>query len=150
MVFAVGAFAGLQLHPYGLIYRTFVAPRLGAPTEWEDPVPVRFTQGVGLAFTIVGTIGYATGLTALALTVTALALGAAFLNAAFGFCLAARCTSGYRFSCAAGKHPVALGNMADAGQITASDIAALLHGNGPRRPGTWLRTGCARCRSGLS
>lgn len=83
IVFAVGAFAGLQLHPYGLIYRTFVAHRLGPPTEWEDPVPVRFAQGVGLAFTIVGTIG----LTALALTITALALGAAFLNAAFGLCL---------------------------------------------------------------
>ena len=42
---------------------------------------------IATAFTIVGTIGYATGLTALALTVTALALGAAFLNAAFGLCL---------------------------------------------------------------
>jgi hypothetical protein len=30
IVFAVGAFAGLQLHPYGLIYRTFVAP-VGGP-----------------------------------------------------------------------------------------------------------------------
>jgi hypothetical protein len=87
IVFAVGAFTGLQLHPYGLIYRTFVAPRLGPPTEWEDPAPVRFAQGVGLAFAVIGTIGYATGLTALALTVTALALGAAFLNAAFGLCL---------------------------------------------------------------
>ncbi|MGA9310250.1 MAG: DUF4395 domain-containing protein [Pseudonocardiaceae bacterium] len=87
IVFAVGAFTGLQLHPYGLIYRTFVAPRLDPPTEWEDPAPVRFAQGVGVAFAVIGTIGYATGLTALALTVTALALGAAFLNAAFALCL---------------------------------------------------------------
>lgn len=87
IVFAVGAFAGLQLHPYGQLYRTLVAPRLSPPTEWEDPAPVRFAQGVGLVCTIIGTIGYATGLTALGLTVTALALGAAFLNAAFGLCL---------------------------------------------------------------
>lgn len=87
IVFAVGAFAGLQLHPYGLLYRNLVAPRLGPSTEREDPTPVRFAQGVGLVFTAIGTIGYATGLTALALTVTALALGAAFLNAAFGLCL---------------------------------------------------------------
>ncbi|MGH4006938.1 MAG: DUF4395 domain-containing protein [Pseudonocardiaceae bacterium] len=87
MVFALGAFAGLQLHPYGLAYRTFVAPRLGLPTAQEDPAPVRFAQGVGLAFAVIGTIGYATGLTALGVTVTALALGAAFLNAAFGSCL---------------------------------------------------------------
>jgi hypothetical protein len=87
IVFAVGAFAGLRLHPYGQLYRTFVAPRLGPPTRREDPTPVRFAQGVGLAFTAIGTIGYATGLTALAVSVTALALGAAFLNAAFGLCL---------------------------------------------------------------
>ncbi len=87
IVFAVGAFAGLQLHPYGQLYRLFVAPRLSPPTEWENPAPVRFAQGLGLGFTVIGTIGYATGLTALALTVTALALGAAFLNAAFGLCL---------------------------------------------------------------
>jgi hypothetical protein len=42
---------------------------------------------VGLAFAAVGTIGYATGLTALGVTATALALGAAFLHAAFDLCL---------------------------------------------------------------
>lgn len=52
-----------------------------------DPAPVRFGQGLGLAFAVVGTIGYASGLTALGVTATALVLGAAFLNAAFGFCL---------------------------------------------------------------
>lgn len=87
LVFALGAFAGLQLHPYGLAYRTFVAPQLGPPTGQEDPAPVRFAQGVGLVLAVIGTIGYATGLTALGVTATALALGAAFLNAAFGLCL---------------------------------------------------------------
>ncbi|MGH3938765.1 MAG: DUF4395 domain-containing protein, partial [Pseudonocardiaceae bacterium] len=72
---------------YGALYRTLVAPRLSPPTEREDPAPVRFSQGLGFIFAAVGVLGYATGLTALGMTVTALALGAAFLNAAFGFCL---------------------------------------------------------------
>lgn len=102
VVFAIGTFAGLQLHPYGVVYRAFVAPRLTPPAsrparrvetstsasaEWEDSAPVRFVQGVGLAFAAIGTIGYATGLTPLGVTATALALGAALLNAAFGLCL---------------------------------------------------------------
>lgn len=87
LVFAIGAFAGLQLHPYGLLYRALVAPRLGPPTEREDAAPVRFAQAVGFVFAVVGALGYFSGLTALGITATALALGAAFLNAAFGFCL---------------------------------------------------------------
>lgn len=40
-----------------------------------------------LVFALVGAVGYATGFTTLGVTATAMALGAAFLNAAFGFCL---------------------------------------------------------------
>src|SRR6266545_2047643 len=58
LVFAVGAFAGL-----------------------------RFAQGVGFVFGLVGAVGYATGVSALGVVAIGLALAAAFLNAAFGFCL---------------------------------------------------------------
>ncbi|MGH4014518.1 MAG: DUF4395 domain-containing protein [Pseudonocardiaceae bacterium] len=88
VVFAFGAFAGLRWHPYSVLFRSLVAPRLAPPTKWEGPAPVRFAQGVGLVFTVVGALGYATGLGMLGATATALALGAAFLNAAFGLCLA--------------------------------------------------------------
>lgn len=87
LVFALGAFAGLRFAPYGVLYRELVARRLGPPTQREDAAPPRFAQGVGFVFAALGTVGYATGLTALGVTATALALGAAFLNAAFGFCL---------------------------------------------------------------
>lgn len=87
VIFAIGAFAGLHRHPYGLLYRALVAPRLAPPTEREEQAPLRFAQGIGLLFAVVGTIGYATGLTWLGLIATAFALGAAFLNAAFGLCL---------------------------------------------------------------
>ncbi|GAA2086306.1 DUF4395 domain-containing protein [Actinomadura alba] len=87
VVFAVGAVLGLRHAPYGLIYKALVRPRIGPPRELEAEAPPRFAQGVGLAFALVGVAGYALGLEWLGAGATALALGAAFLNAAFGFCL---------------------------------------------------------------
>lgn len=83
----VFAFGAADASPYGWLYRRFIRPRLGPPSELEDAAPPRFAQGVGLAFAIGGLIGFATGITPLALGATAAALLAAFLNAAFGFCL---------------------------------------------------------------
>lgn len=87
LVFALGAFAGLRWQPYGMLYRAVVAPRLGPPTEWESPAPVRFAQGMGFVMATAGALGYATGFGILGLILTALTLAAAFLQAAFGFCL---------------------------------------------------------------
>ncbi len=87
VVFAIGAFVGLKHAPYSLIYRYFVAPRLAPTDEREDAAPLRFAQGVGFAFAAVGTVAFALGATTLGLVATAFALAAAFLNAAFGFCL---------------------------------------------------------------
>jgi len=87
VVFALGAFVGLQASPYGVFFKAFVRPRLAPPVELEASGPPRFAQGVGLAFAVLGTIGFATGITWLGIAATAMALGAAFLNAAFGFCL---------------------------------------------------------------
>jgi Domain of unknown function (DUF4395) len=86
-VFAVGTFAGLRWAPYGLLYRYLVAPRLDPPGELEPAAPPRFAQGVGFAFGLAGTIGYAAGSTVVGAVAIGLALAAAFLNAAFGFCL---------------------------------------------------------------
>ncbi|MEN9741097.1 MAG: hypothetical protein RIR66_53 [Actinomycetota bacterium] len=87
VVFGLGAFAGLQFHPYGWIYRTFVRPRLAAPTELEDSAPLRFAQLVGFLFAAVGLVGTLTGAATVALVAVGFALGAAFLNAAFNICL---------------------------------------------------------------
>ena len=86
-VFALGAVLGLRAAPYGVLYRRLVAPRLAPPAELEAELPPRFAQAVGAAFGLVATLGYATGITTLGNAATALALAAAFLNAAFGFCL---------------------------------------------------------------
>ena len=87
VVFAVGAALGLRRAPYGMIFRRLVRPRLGPPAELEPEPPPRFAQGVGAVFGVIGVIGYGTGVTVLGMAATAAALAAAFLNAAFGFCL---------------------------------------------------------------
>ncbi|WP_458319254.1 DUF4395 domain-containing protein [Mycolicibacterium brisbanense] len=87
VVFAIGAVGGPRRHPYGRVFATFVAPRLGPVTEREPVAPLKFAQLVGFVFAVVGTVGFALGVPALGLAATALALVAAFLNAAFGICL---------------------------------------------------------------
>jgi hypothetical protein len=86
-VFAVGALAGLRYAPYGLVYRHLIRPRLGPPARMEAEAPPRFAQGVGMVAAVIGVIGYAAGVTALGIVFTGLALAAAFLNAAFDYCL---------------------------------------------------------------
>jgi hypothetical protein len=87
VVFAIGAAGGPRRHPYGRLFATFVAPRLGPVTDREPVPPLKFAQFVGLLFAVVGAAGFAFGLPALGLVATAFALVAAFLNAAFGICL---------------------------------------------------------------
>ena len=87
VAFALGSLVGLHAQPYGVLFRKVVRPRLAAPTQFEAPEPPRFAQTVGLGFAVVGLIGLLTGATALAYVAVGFALGAAFLNAAFDFCL---------------------------------------------------------------
>ena len=87
VVFAIGAFAGMRWAPYGLLFRTVVAPRLGPVREREPEPPLRFAQFVGLVFAVVGTAGYLLGAPLVGAVATGFALVAALLNAVVGFCL---------------------------------------------------------------
>ncbi len=87
VVFGLGSIVGLHAQPYGIVFRTVVRPRLAAPTTFEDQAPPRFAQAVGFGFAIVGIVGFATGATVVVYIAVAFALAAAFLNAAFNFCL---------------------------------------------------------------
>jgi hypothetical protein len=87
LIFAVGALAGLRFAPYGLIFRRLVRPRLGPPSKTEPEAPPRFSQGVGMVFAGIGAIGFAAGVPVLGIVFAAFALAAAFLNAAFDYCL---------------------------------------------------------------
>ncbi|HEX6887833.1 MAG TPA: DUF4395 domain-containing protein [Candidatus Nanopelagicales bacterium] len=87
VVFAIGAIAGPARQPYGLVFKHLVRPRLAPPTHLEDPAAPRFAQACGLAFSLVGLLGFAVGVQWLALGAIGFALAAAFLNAAFDFCI---------------------------------------------------------------
>jgi len=87
VVFGIGAVAGVQHTPYSWLFKTLLRPRLGAPCELEDAAPPRFAQAVGLGFGVVALAGYLLGADLVGDVAAGLALAAAFLNAAFGFCL---------------------------------------------------------------
>ena len=87
IVFAIGAFKGPQFTPYAFIYKAFVKPRLKGEVPAEDVRPPQFAQSVGLLFALVAVGGVLAGVNAIFSVAVAFALGAAFLNAAFNFCL---------------------------------------------------------------
>jgi hypothetical protein len=87
VVFAVGAIAGVQRHPYGLIYRKLVRPRLKPPLELEDPAPPTFAQGVGLLVVVTGLVLHLLGVPFALVIAAAAAFVAAFLNSVFAYCL---------------------------------------------------------------
>ncbi len=87
VVFGLGAIVGLHAQPYGILYRKVIGPRLAAPQVLEDAAPPRFAQAVGLLFMIVALVSIVLGATVIAAIAIGFALAAAFLNAAFDFCL---------------------------------------------------------------
>jgi hypothetical protein len=87
VVFAIGAIKGPQFTPYAFIYRALIKPRLKSPLRTEDVRPPQFAQSIDLLFALVALAGAATGTSAVFTVAVAAALAAAFLNAAFDFCL---------------------------------------------------------------
>jgi hypothetical protein len=87
IVFAIGAFKGPQFTPYAFIYKSIVKPRLKGEVPAEDVRPPQFAQSVGLIFALVAIGGALSGVDAIFTVAVGFALGAAFLNAAFNFCL---------------------------------------------------------------
>ena len=87
VVFAIGATKGPQFTPYAFIFRKLIKPRLKSPLRTEDVRPPKFAQSIGLAFALVAIVGAVTGTSVVFSVAVAAALAAAFLNAAFDFCL---------------------------------------------------------------
>ena len=87
LLFAWGAFAGVQRHPYGRIYRALVRPRLKPPAELEDPTPPTFAQGVGFVITLIGVVLHLVGVPYALVIAAGAAFIAAFLNSVFAYCL---------------------------------------------------------------
>ena len=86
-VFLSAVIFGLRRSIYGFIYRNLIQPRLSGPVPSENEAAPRFAQLIGALFAFVALLGGVTGNAGVFLIATSFALGAAFLNAAFGFCL---------------------------------------------------------------
>ncbi len=85
--FIARVLTGPTLSPLGRIATQIVAPRL---PEHEKPLPgppKRFAQGIGVVFTVTASVLLVAGAPGAARVVIAMLAGAAFLEAAFGFCL---------------------------------------------------------------
>ena len=87
IVFAIGAFKGPQFTPYAYIYKFAVKPFLKGAVPTEDVRPPQFAQSVGLLFALVAIARALLDIDAIVIGAVSMALGAAFLNAAFNFCL---------------------------------------------------------------
>lgn len=87
ILFAIGAIFGNSKHPYGIIFKKLVRPNLAPPKELEDPRPPKFAQLVGLIVAGIGLLLGAFGVPYGVAIAASAAFIAAFLNAAFDFCL---------------------------------------------------------------
>jgi hypothetical protein len=92
MVFSVSMFVfgtalGPAKHPYSYIYKYLVRPALKPPTALENATPVHFAQFVGLIVTGTGLVLHLLGVSYALPVAAAAAFTAAFLNAAFAYCL---------------------------------------------------------------
>jgi hypothetical protein len=87
VVFLIGAVKGPQFTPYGVIFKSLVKPRLKGVASTEDVRPPKFAQAVGFVFALVAAIGAFAGVDLVFTIAVGAALAAAFLNAAFNYCL---------------------------------------------------------------
>ena len=86
-IFVWSAAVGVARNPWSTIFRRLIRPRLAPPTELEDAAPPTFAQGVGAVVTLIGVVLHLFGVPYGLVIAAAAAFVAAFLNAAFGYCL---------------------------------------------------------------
>ncbi len=87
VVFAIGAIRGPQFTPNAVIFKKIIRPRLKSEATFEDVRPPQFAQAVGLGFALIAVIASVVGAGGVFTIAVGFALAAAFLNAAFNFCL---------------------------------------------------------------
>lgn len=87
IVFLIGATKGPQFTPYAFLFKSLIKPRLKSNFVPEDVRPPQFAQAVGLVFVAIAVAGLLSGATIIFTIATGFALAAAFLNAAFNYCL---------------------------------------------------------------
>ena len=94
--FLWGTLFGNTNHPFGILYKTVVRPRLSAPKELEDARPPRFAQLVGLVVTTLGFVLAALSVPFGVAIAAAALFAASTLQAYFGYCLGCQIYLGLR------------------------------------------------------
>jgi hypothetical protein len=87
VMFVFGSTLGPAKHPYSYLYKYTLRKLLKDPTELESPKPVHFAQVVGLIVTGSGLVLHLLAVPNALPVAAAAAFFAAFLNAAFAYCL---------------------------------------------------------------
>jgi hypothetical protein len=85
--FVARVLAGPRISPLGQFATKVVAPRLPQYEKLMPGPPKRFAQGIGVAFSVTASVLWLAGAPTAARIVVGMLAGAAFLEAAFGFCL---------------------------------------------------------------
>lgn len=94
--FLWGTLFGNSKHPFGILYKNVVRPKLSAPKELEDARPPRFAQLVGLFVTSIGfALAFLSVPFGVAIAAAAL-FAASTLQAYFGYCLGCQIYLGLR------------------------------------------------------
>lgn len=86
-LFAWGALQGPSKHPYGLLFRALVRPRLGPPAFTESEKPPTFAQLIGFLVAGTGIVLQLVGVPYGLVIASGAAFIASFLNAVFAYCL---------------------------------------------------------------
>lgn len=87
VILGLGVAFGPQWNPVLLAYRHLLAPRLGPPSELEDPRPPRFAAAVGVAFLLGATVAFVLGASVLGWTLALVVAALAALAATTGICV---------------------------------------------------------------
>ncbi len=85
--FGIGALWGPDKHPYAVVYRTLIAPRVGPVTGHDYVEQVRFAQLIGFIVWAVGVAGFVVGAAKVGVFAAGFGLFAAVMRAVFGVCL---------------------------------------------------------------
>lgn len=88
--FAARVLAGPRLSPLGLLVTRVVRPRLAAAPKPVPGPPKRFAQGIGAVLSGAALVTALAGAPTVARVLSGALAAAAFLEAAFGFCLGCR------------------------------------------------------------
>ena len=87
MVLLAGAALGSRYGPFLALYAKVIRPRLGPPSEMEDPRPPRFAAAVGVVFLTAGTLAFAAGHPGIGWGLALVVAALAGLSATTGICV---------------------------------------------------------------